>query len=37
MPEDLSTPGLEVFREYRNLADLFREETNGLSQGNCMG
>ena len=35
MPEDLSTPGLEVFREYRNLADLFREETNGLSHGLC--
>ena len=35
MPEDLSTLGLEVFREYRNLADSFREETNGLSQELC--
>ena len=32
MPEDLSTPGLGVFPEYRNLADLFREETKGLPQ-----
>ena len=32
MPEDLSTLGLDVFPEYRNLADLFREETNGLPQ-----
>lgn len=32
MTEDLSTPGLDVFPEYRNLADLFREETNGVPQ-----
>ena len=32
MPEDLSTQGLDVFPEYRNLADLFREETDGLPQ-----
>ena len=32
MTENLSTPGLDVFPEYRNLADLFREETNGLPQ-----
>ena len=32
MPEELSTAGLDVFPEYRNLADLFREETNGLPQ-----
>ena len=32
MTEDLSTPGLDVFPEYRNLADLFREETNGIPQ-----
>ncbi len=32
MPENLSTPGQDVFPEYRNLADLFREETHGLPQ-----
>ncbi len=32
MPEDLSTQGLDVFPEYKNLADLFREETDGLPQ-----
>ena len=32
MPEDLSTQGLDVFPEYRNLAELFREETDGLPQ-----
>ncbi|MCE2452157.1 MAG: DinB family protein [Nitrospinae bacterium] len=32
MPEDLSTQGLDVFPGYRNLADLFREETDGLPQ-----
>jgi len=32
MTEDLSTPGLDVFPEYRNLADLFRKETNELPQ-----
>ena len=32
MPENLSTPGLDVFPEYRILTDLFRQETDGLSQ-----
>ena len=35
MPENLSTSGLDVFPEYRNLSNLFREETNGLSQELC--
>ena len=32
MPEDLTTPGPDVFPEYRNLADMFREETDDLPQ-----
>ena len=32
MPEDLTTPGLDVFPEYKNLAGLFRKETDGLPQ-----
>ncbi|MDE0332567.1 MAG: DinB family protein [Nitrospinae bacterium] len=32
MTEDFSTPGLDVFPEYSNLVDVFREETNGLPQ-----
>ncbi len=32
MPEDLSTPGLDVFPEYINLADLFHDETSGLPE-----
>ncbi len=35
MPEDPSTPGLDVFPEYRNLADLFRAETEGLPEELC--